>query len=106
MISVSVELFELSVTLSGVTALVFPAHDTELSGTLLWKRSVYLGGSWFNSLMVEHLLGFHESVGYIHLQPYKKEGRKEVQVWACFISFLPSSIPPFLSAFLFSPMLS
>lgn len=96
MISVSVEeLSELSVTLSGVATLVFPAHDTELSGTLLWKRSAVLDGSWFYSLIVERLLGFHESLGYI----FSPTRRKEVHVWACFISSLPPSIPLFLPVF-------
>lgn len=102
MISVSVELSELSVTLSGVTALVFPAHDTELSGTLLWKRSAYLDGSWFYNLMVEHLLGFHESVGYIFSPTRRKEESPSLGMLHLLPSFLHSSFP----FCFFFPMLS
>lgn len=102
MISVSVELSELSVTLSGAATLVFPAHDTELSGTLLGKWSACLDASWFYNLMVERLLGFHEFLGYIFSPTRRKEESPSLGMLHCLPPSLHSSFP---SCF-FPPMLS
>lgn len=93
MISVSVELSKLLVTPSGVATLVFPAPDTEPSGTLLWKWSTYLEGSWFYSLMVERLLGFHEFLGYIFSPTRRKEESPSLDMLHLLPPSFPSSFP-------------